>query len=60
MISCSTSILSIKAYPLVLANAPIKILINVDLPAPFSPNNATIYPFLRVAVTPFNANTLLL
>ena len=42
-------------YPLVLPNAPIKIFINVDLPAPFYPSKATIYPTANLAVTPFRA-----
>lgn len=55
VISVSTLILSMRASPFVLASAPMMILMSVDLPAPFYPSNATIYPFLSWAVTPVRA-----
>lgn len=42
VISSSTLIWSISASPLVLASAPIMMLISVDFPAPFYPKRATI------------------
>ncbi len=46
---------SILTSPLDFPKAPIKILIRVDFPAPFYPNNPTIYPFLSSIDIPLSA-----
>ena len=51
----STSFPSTVMVPASFEYAPIKILIRVDFPAPFSPTNPWTSPALTLKLTPFRA-----
>ena len=54
---CSTNSPRNRISPASGVTAPVKILISVDLPAPFSPTNACTSPAAKVSETPRSART---